>query len=141
VKVYFGGSISGGRDHAHTYQEIVDGIKKCGAKVLSEIFADATLTAEVGHTKDMTLREIWQRDVDWINMADAIIAEVTQPSLGVGYEIALAESLNKPVLVLFNASAGRRLSPMIGGSPRVTVLTYNQVSDIQPGIKKFLGSL
>lgn len=140
-KVYFGASISGGRDHAHTYADIVAYIKDCDALVLSEIFADPSLSAETGHTKEMTLREIWQRDVDWINQADVVIAEVTQPSLGVGYEIGLAESLKKPILALFNITAGRRISPMIGGSPNVTVFSYEDVAEIKAAVQDFIAKL
>ena len=36
-----------------------------------------------------------------------IVAEVTQPSLGVGYEIGRAVELNKPIITLFRPSSGR----------------------------------
>lgn len=45
-----------------------------------------------------------------------VVAEVTQPSLGVGYELGRAIALNKPVLCLFRPQSGRVLSAMIRGA-------------------------
>ena len=51
----------------------------------------------------MTEEFIYNRDVDWLRESDCVIAEVTQPSLGVGYELGFAESLKIPVLCLYVA--------------------------------------
>lgn len=139
--IYFGCSIAGGRDYAHMYQEIVDNIKGSGAHVLSELFADKSLVSELGPTPHMTTLETWTRDTGWVKKADAIISEVTQPSLGVGYEIGKAEDWHKPVLALFYSGSGRRLSPMISGNPSITVVIYNDVSETKQAIADFIASL
>lgn len=51
--------------------------------------------------------DILERDMQWLAQAHVVIAEVTQPSLGVGFEIARAVTLNKPVLCLFRPSSGQ----------------------------------
>jgi 2'-deoxynucleoside 5'-phosphate N-hydrolase len=140
-KVYFGCSIAGGRDHAHVYQDIVDIIKASGCHVLSEMFADKAMLSHVGPTPHLTTAEIWERDVASVKEADAIIAEVTQPSLGVGYEIGRAEEWDKPILALFYTGSGRRLSPMVSGNPRVTVCEYNDVQETKKTIADFIKNL
>ena len=137
-KVYFACSIAGGRDHAHVYEDIVNYIKMAGCHVLSELFADTSLKAEEGTKHKLTPHDVWRWDLDWVEEADAIVAEVTQPSLGVGYEIAKAEELNKPILALFFEASGRRLSPMIAGNPHVEVLRYSDISQVQATIIRFL---
>ena len=137
-KVYFACSISGGRDHAHVYEDIVQLLKDCGLDVLSEMFAKKSLKAHIGPTPNFTPRQTWTRDISMLKEADLIIAEVTQPSLGVGYQIGTVEGLNKPILVLFFKGSGRRLSPMIAGNPKVTVIEYNDVEDIRQPLKKWL---
>jgi len=138
-KIYFACSIAGGRDHAHVYSDIIGYIKSTGAELMSELFADKELKPEVGMNMDPA--EVWKRDVDWIKAADAIVAEVTQPSLGVGYEIGKVEDSNKPVLALFYDGSGRRLSPMIAGNPHVTVVRYNNIKETKSAIIQFLNSL
>ena len=71
--------------------------------------------------------EIFQRDVAWIREADVIVAEVTVPSLGVGYELGIGESLGKPVICLYRDKDGRQLSAMIGGNPWFQVQDYQDV--------------
>ena len=133
-KIYFACSIRGGRDNAAIYAEIVRLIKE-HAEVLTEIFADGKLTSAGMNKPDS---EIWQKDTDWIKEADGIIAEVTNPSLGVGYEIAYAESLGKPVLALFRQSDDRKLSAMIAGSPKTKVGYYTDPSTTSIPIQNFI---
>ena len=47
---------------------------------------------------------IYNRDIKWLQSADAIVAEVTSPSIGVGYELGIAEKLKKPILCLYRPS-------------------------------------
>ena len=90
---------------------------------------------------DKPTGDIWSNDIKWIGQADAIIAEVTGPSLGVGYEIAKAEKMGKPVLCLFRPEGERRLSAMIAGSPSATVFEYTDLQSAEHAIATFLGNL
>lgn len=47
------------------------------------------------------------------SIAVVLVAEVTQPSLGVGYEIGRAIEMNKKILCLFRPESGRRKSFLI----------------------------
>ena len=138
-KIYFGCSIAGGRDHAHLYGDLVESIKAARAQVLSELFADKILKPGVGMNLDPNF--VWQRDINWVQEADGLIMEVTQPSLGVGYEIAKAEEWGKPILALFYSPSGLRLSPMINGSPSVTVFEYKNLSEAQSVITSFINKI
>ena len=132
--IYFACSIRGGREDAEIYAQLVDHIKT-KANVLTEIFADGQLTASgMNRPSD----EIWQTDINWVKQADAIIAEVTNPSLGVGYEIAKAEEWGKPVLALFRDDGSKRLSAMIDGAPGVQVARYSELSQATEAIDAFI---
>nr|XP_031544205.1 2'-deoxynucleoside 5'-phosphate N-hydrolase 1 [Vicugna pacos] len=61
-------------------------------------------------------RLIHERDLAWLQQADVVVAEVTQPSLGVGYELGRAVALSKRILCLFRPQSGRELSAMIRGA-------------------------
>jgi len=136
-EIYFACSIRGGRDSAAIYEKLVSHIAS-QSTVLSEIFADKTLTpaGSPGLSTD-----IYAKDIAWIKQADAVIAEVTNPSLGVGYEIAKAEEWNKPVLALFKDTGERKLSAMIDGSPLTTVVYYKDLEEAQSAIDDFVRSL
>lgn len=134
MKIYFACSIRGGRDDASAYAELARYIKS-KSMLLTEIFADDKLTPQ-GMNKPSD--DIWMTDTTWIKESDAIIAEVSNPSLGVGYEIAKAEEWNKPILALFRDDDNRKLSAMIDGSPNTKTVYYTTLADARSAIDSFL---
>ena len=133
-RVYFACSIRGGRDNAAIYEQIVDYLKsRC--HLLTEIFADKTLTP-IG--MNAASADIYQRDMSWVRSADILIAEVSTPSLGVGYEIASAEAMGKPILALYKLQDGKKLSAMIDGAPGVTVVSYSSLDEAFKAIAAIL---
>ena len=126
MTIYFAGSISGGRGDQAIYQQIVDLLKAHGT-VMTEHFASATLTSAGENLSD---RAIHDRDIEWLRKADVLVAEVTTPSLGVGYEIGRAVEWGKRIICLHRPSAGRRLSGMIAGSQGVETHEYASADDL-----------
>lgn len=135
MRVYFAGSITGGRADAALYQHILQYVTTLGWTVLTEHIGSENLgvTGEA-----QTVQYIYERDMAWIAEADVLIAEVTTPSPGVGYEIAQAETLGTPILRLFRPSPRRRLSAMIAGAPGVTVHEYTDNTELETIIATFL---
>jgi nucleoside 2-deoxyribosyltransferase len=97
--------------------------------VLTEHVADSSLT-NAGE-QDKTDEFICERDKSWIREADIVVAEVTNPSLGVGWEIAYAEGLEKPVICLFWSQSENRLSAMIAGNKYLTVFRYETLEQVE----------
>ena len=55
---------------------------------------------------------IHDRDVELLEQSHVIVAEVTQPSLGVGYEIGRAVAMNKPILAMYRPQASDFINKM-----------------------------
>lgn len=127
MKIYFGGSIRGGRDDQALYLEIIKILQNYGL-VLTEHIGDKVLT-DMGQI-DRTDEEIFTKDVSWVHDCDVMISEVTNPSLGVGYELGLAESLNKKIIALYRPSEDKRLSAMVRGNTNIIVIDYKEVSEL-----------
>ncbi len=134
-QVYFAASISGGRSQAEMYLPIVQEIKK-HATVLTEHFADKKLTASQGtHSND---EHIYNLDMGWLRSCDLVVAEVTNPSLGVGYELRVAQEKKIPTLCLFQPKEGKRLSAMIKGADYFTIKEYQTIEDATHHVKEFM---
>jgi nucleoside 2-deoxyribosyltransferase len=131
LKIYFAGSIRGGREDADLYLQIIDELKRYGS-VLTEHVGDNSIR-NVGE-QDVSEKYIHDRDLEWIHDSDLVIAEVTVPSLGVGYEIASAINLGKPVYCFFNTNSNKNLSAMIRGSKELTVVDYQDFSEIKSAL-------
>ncbi|XP_047207624.1 2'-deoxynucleoside 5'-phosphate N-hydrolase 1 [Girardinichthys multiradiatus] len=143
MKIYFCGSIRGGRSDLQLYQRIVHELHKYGS-VLTEHVGSAELsdTGEEGTTGGD--RDIHDRDVDWLQQSDVVVAEVTQPSLGVGYELGRAVDMKKKkMLCLFRPSSGRTLSAMIrGAADRERFLVRDYIEDeLEKILEEFFCSL
>jgi nucleoside 2-deoxyribosyltransferase len=133
MNIYFAGSIRGGRDDKDLYLAIIDLLRNYGT-MLTEHVGDKTLSAQGEQT--LTEEFIYERDMSWLNSSDVVVAEVTQPSLGVGYEIAKAEE-HKRVLCLYREQEGRRLSAMIAGSKKLRVEKYIALDDVKKIFEDF----
>lgn len=135
MNIYFCGSIRGGRKLATTYEKIIRLLGEYG-RVLTEHLGDDEQISR----KDslMSDREIHDRDLEWILESDLVVAEVTVPSLGVGYEIGRAIENRKPILCLFREGTEKRLSAMIAGSPGVEVCPYTDPADLSDTFRQFV---
>lgn len=136
MNVYFCGSIRGGRGLQPVYAALVNHLERSGHAVpTAHVAAPDVLSDERRYSLD----EIYRRDVLWLEACDAVVAEVTVPSLGVGYEIAYAlHQASKPVLCL--CQAGTPLSVMIegNGSPNLRVVFYHDVAQALAAMDQFL---
>ena len=54
-----------------------------------------------------TDRDIYDRDIELMTKCDAVVAEVTQPSLGVGFELGQAVAMKKKILCLYRPQEGK----------------------------------
>jgi len=139
LKIYFAASIRGGRKDQNKYNELI-GFLSSKVEVLTEHVGDLSL-GQTGE-QHFTDKEIYQRDLEWLESADAVIAEVTNPSLGVGYELGIAEKLGKPVLCLFDdADHNCNLSAMISGNHKITTFRYTSLKKAKERILDFLNAI
>jgi len=135
MNIYFSCSITGGRQDQAVYAAIVDHLLAQGHEVPTAHLSSA-------HVLDEEIviepREVYDRDSKWVEECDALIAEVSTPSHGVGYEIALALMLGRPVLCCYRS--GQKVSKMILGNnhPKLHLCEYERLEDLISAIDKFV---
>ncbi|KAM5164315.1 5-hydroxymethyl-dUMP N-hydrolase [Mantella aurantiaca] len=138
LSVYFCGSIRGGREDRALYEKIVRELQRYGT-VLTEHIARPEITETGEDALELGDKFIHDRDVAWLEQADVVVAEVTQPSLGVGYELGRAVAMNKKILCLFRSSSGRALSAMIRGSHngRLVIVRDYESEEVEGILSKY----
>ena len=133
-KVYFAGSIRGGRQDAELYRRIIQYIQR-NHVVLTEHVGDLSLSKIEGlKNRDVA---IYEQDTAWLRESDVVIAECTTPSLGVGYELAYAEKHAKPVHIFYN-KAKTNLSAMLAGDKYFNIHPYDAEEEIYPLLDNIL---
>jgi hypothetical protein len=140
--IYFGGSIRGGRDDSEIYFSLIQHLKKYG-HVLTEHIGDKGLSQN-GEVK-LADFEIHDRDVNLLRDSRFLVMEVTQASLGVGYEIGriiernlwVPSTQRKDILCLYRQQVDKRLSAMINGCKGLSVIRYSSLNEAIEGIDTF----
>lgn len=138
MNIYFACSITGGREFEAVYQDLTAALLADGHEVPTAHLADSTVVQVEGMVSPL---DVYQRDVKWIEDADALVAEVSVPSHGVGYEIGFALHAGKRVLCL--SQQGRKVSKMISGNPdsNLLVRTYQSNQEAVQIVRGFINGL
>lgn len=137
--IYFSGAITGGRGDVPLYRRIVERLEAEGHRVYAGVVA-ATDIGDTGESLDSAA--IFERDLRWIaEVADAgglIVAEVSQPSTGVGYEIATGRYRHRiPVVCLYRPKYTKRCTAMVAGDSGVEMIEYSDET-IEPMLSRLI---
>ena len=111
-KVYFAGSIRGGRVDADLYRRMIAYIQRTDTVLTEHVGKDNLCLVEQGRERDAM---IYNQDTSWLRESDLLIGECTCPSLGVGYELAYAERFGIPCHLFYNKNK-TQLSAMLTGN-------------------------
>jgi hypothetical protein len=135
MNIYFSCSITGGRQDQGVYQALVEALLADGHEVPTAHLSSADV---MDLEAVINPREVYARDKAWVLGCDAMVAEVSTPSHGVGYEIALALVAGKPVICCWRQ--GKPVSKMITGnsSPSLKLAAYSEAEELIARVRSFL---
>jgi 2'-deoxynucleoside 5'-phosphate N-hydrolase len=138
MNIYFACSITGGRQDEAAYAALVATLIEDGHIVPTASLASPDVMEQEGR---LSPEEVYERDTNWIEACDALIAEISTPSHGVGYEIGFALSKGKPVLCCYHQ--GIRVTKMISGNhdPNLQIRQYSSEVELAQIARAFLGHL
>ena len=134
MNIYFSGSIYGGRQKLESYKKLVQELAKFGTVLDPEVADDDVLVQEESSSDN----DIFESLVNRINQADLIFAEVTVPSLGVGYEIGYADSHNKKIICIYDESVTPKITTMFRGNNRLKIIPYTDLNNIINNLENIL---
>ena len=136
MNIYFAGAIRGGREKVYDYQKMVKRFEKNNCNVLTKHVADPNL---LQNGEKLTPREIYNRDCAWLKEADIVFADITIPSLGVGYEIAEAEKYDKKVYAIYEYD--KNVSGFLRGDPYIEIIAYKNIDEVLKKIDTICSNL
>ena len=139
LKVYLAASMRGGGEGKgwDSLRRLADMVEGLGHMPMNEVCADRAPKVKVAGSGDEYL---YNRDIAWLKLADCLIADVTYPSLGVGYEVAVALRERRiPVLALCHEEV-QVLSAMFQGNtdPNFRLERYSGPRDLAKKLRRFL---
>jgi hypothetical protein len=132
--IYCAGPIRGNKTYQDNYSEIIRIVESLNHTALSEV------SNKFQSSIPLSPKQIYARDLKWLDGSKLMIAEVSGPSLGVGFEISYALFVKKiPVLALYHDQAGQ-ISSMITGcnNPKLVIQKYSNTDDLTQTINSFI---
>ena len=139
LKIYFGFTVAGDRSSLPEARQVVALMEELGHEVLTR-----HLVEDDAGERDRSLgaREVFERDMRWLEECDVFVAEVSGSSFGLGYEagVVLAGSARKAVLC-YRAEAAARISLLITGNthPNCVLMPYAETDALVAALRVHLG--
>ena len=136
MKIYFAGSIRGGRLLVDSYKRLIEFLKEENHQILTDYVGDPSIGPEGEKKSDDYM---YERDVELLTESDVVIAETSITSIGVGWEIGYAQAKGKKIICLHNVNSDKKVTPMISGNSGINLILYTTIRDAKEQLKKVLG--
>jgi hypothetical protein len=125
ARIYYAHSISGNHiDNEWTPDDIIPVIQSYGHQVLSEDFYNESI-------QPLQKYDIFQRDIAMLKTSDLVIANITNPSLWVWYELGYAECHDIRVICFYQAHLTTNISGMILGNQYFHILPIHTMQELK----------
>jgi hypothetical protein len=122
MKVHFMGAVDGNQDN---YKKIVEKIIASGHELVTTHFLERSID-EIQQESPAESELYAKKSHKWIRLADIVIVETSRTDVSIGYEIALAMNMMKPVIVLYHKDSPNIPFSLKGvNSDKLQVLSYN----------------
>ena len=134
MKVHFFGSLTGNKEN---YRKIIKALKELGHSVITEHSVSRKIQDITNETPEESEQYVKKMTM-WMKKAETIVVEVSEPDLGTGYELAIAQSYDKPIVALYTED--KDINVLIGQaeiSDRMQAIEYDP-SNLKKILKRAL---
>jgi len=141
MQIYLACTVRGDRGAVSALRGLVASLEAEGHTVLTKhLLNDDVESAEA----QLTERQVYERDIEWLEACDILIADASGSSFGVGFEVgyvlARSDRTRQWVLLLYSASRADAVSRLIvgNGHPRCEVQKYENPEDLVSRVSQSL---
>lgn len=139
MRVYLACTVRGSRSGVAAARVAAETLQALGHEVLtSHLLDDGVEHAEAA----LTERDVYERDRRWLDSCDAIVAEASGSTYGVGFEVGYvtgrAAASGQRIFVLYDAACRHTVSRLISGyaDPRGDTCAYTSPDDVRAFIER-----
>jgi len=141
MQIYLACTVRGDRGAVAALRSLVVALEARGHTILTKhLLDDGVEAAEAAITE----RDVYDRDIAWLESCDLLIADASGSSYGVGFEVgyvlARSDRTSQRVVLLYRADRRHQISRLIPGNshPRCTVLTYDNPADLVDRVSRLM---
>jgi nucleoside 2-deoxyribosyltransferase len=128
MRIYLACTVRGDRSAVAALRLLVERLERDGHTVLTKHLLDDGVDAA---ESALTARAVYERDIEWLESCDLLVADASGSSYGVGFEVGYvlgrSDRTRQRVVLLYRADRLERISRLIAGNahPRCTVVDYD----------------
>src|SRR5258707_4656676 len=138
MKIYFGFTVAGDRSSMVAARKIVELVDQMGHEVLTRhLVEDNAGEAD----RLITAKEVYLRDMRWLEECDLFMAEVSGSSFGLGFETGyLLGATTKRVVLFYRRDLEGKLSLLITGLTHANcrLVPYSDFDEVEGWIRQQL---
>ena len=125
MTIYLACTVRGDRGGVLAGRAVCERLQRHGHEVLTtHLLADNVDTAE----SQLSERQVFQRDLQWLTSCDVLVAEASGSSYGVGFEVGYvlgrAETTGQRVILLYDSARRDTVSRLITGNDAAACTTF-----------------
>ena len=141
MNIYLACTVRGDRAAIGTARALAHAIEDLGHTILTRHLLGDDVDSREGA---LTEREVFERDLRWLEASNLLIAEASGSSYGVGFEVGYvigqAERTGQRVLLLYDVNRRPFVSRLIAGNthPACTTYPYRSAEDLLQFVRVFL---
>ena len=141
MNIYLACTVRGDRGGVATARAIAGRLQARGHTVVTtHLLQEDVESAEAA----LSEREVYERDIAWLDDCRLVVAEASGSTYGVGFEVGYvlgrAELSGQRVLIVYDAARHAHVSRLIAGNthPHCTVHAYRDVDDLTQFMDRYL---
>ncbi|HEX6465270.1 MAG TPA: nucleoside 2-deoxyribosyltransferase [Vicinamibacterales bacterium] len=133
MKIYLACTVRGDRSAIAGLRALAAALQADGHQLLTTHLLEDNVE---GAESRLTEREVYERDIAWLDACDVLVADASGSSFGVGFEVGYilgrSERSSQRVVLLYRADSQSSISRLISGNShaRCTTIPYTDASDL-----------
>ena len=133
MRIYLACTVRGDRGGVAAGRAICDRLRHHGHDVLTAHLLDDNVDAAEAQ---LTEQAVFTRDLAWLSTCDALVAEASGSSFGVGFEVgyvlARSDRTGQRVILLYDVARANQVSRLLVGNihPACTTFAYASVEEL-----------
>ncbi|MBX7052618.1 MAG: methyltransferase domain-containing protein [Flavobacteriales bacterium] len=129
TKTFIAAPIQAKRHNQSFFEELISSLATITSVANPNQILNVPSTQEISQLRS---QDIFSANLKLIASSDIFLAEISMPSLGVGFEISKARDLSKPIICIYDTSYAPEISIMIKGIvyENIHFIEYNDINDL-----------
>jgi nucleoside 2-deoxyribosyltransferase len=133
MRIYLACTVRGNRGALAAARALAERLESYGHEILTKHLLDDDVDTQEASLHE---REVYDRDIRWLSSCDALVAEASGSSYGVGFEVGFilgrAARTGQRVYLVYQAERRHAISRLISGTadPCCTTLAYTDTGEL-----------